>query len=76
MAGVVGHQAHAGVGDTEVPHTGSCPGGAGKGTTSAPVAMVTEWSKDASRRCARPELDLDTLIRLRPVVALSFSTHS
>lgn len=38
--------------------------------TSALVAMVTGWSEAASRRCARPELDLDMLIRLRPVLAI------
>lgn len=38
--------------------------------TSALVAMVTGWSEAASRRCARPELDLDMLIRLRPVFAI------
>lgn len=32
--------------------------------TSALVAMVTGWSKEASRRCAQPELDPDTLIGL------------
>lgn len=44
MAGVLGHQAQAGVG-IERYHTQVCPGGSGKGMTSAPVAMVTEWSK-------------------------------
>lgn len=48
MAGVLGRQAHAGIGDREVPHTGLCPGGAQKGMTSAPVAMVTGWSEEAS----------------------------
>lgn len=75
MAGVLGPRAHAGIGDVEVPHTGLCPGGAGKGMTSVPVAMVTGWSKEASWRCARPELDLTTLIGLRPVIALAFSQH-
>ena len=70
MAGVLGRQAHAGVGDTEVPHTGLCPGGAGKGMTSALVAMVTGWSKEVSRRCAGPELDPDALTGLRLAFAV------
>lgn len=75
MAGVLGRQVHAGTGDVEVPHTGLCPGGAWKGMTSAPVAMVTGWSKEASWRCARPELDLDMLIGLTLVVALALGRH-
>ncbi|KAJ8780999.1 hypothetical protein J1605_001042 [Eschrichtius robustus] len=48
MAGVLGRQPHAGIGDAEVPHAGLCPGGARKGMTSAPVAMVTGRSEEAS----------------------------
>lgn len=44
--------------------------------TSAPVAMVTGWSKEASRRCARPELDPDEPIGLRLVVALAFGQRT
>lgn len=72
MAGVLGHQAHAGVGETEIPHTG-LPWRSWEGNDKCTGSY---GNRVVYRRCARPELDLDTLIGLRPVVALSFRQHT
>lgn len=47
-----------------------------EGKEKCTVAMVTGRSKEASWSCARPELDLATLIGLRAVITPAFSQHT